>query len=395
MKTRTAPDKGDRWKPLVVCPSASLVRTLRPALAEQGFGSACILTEYPAAGTIPALLARYEANVCFLDVAASPEQALPLISEAAHEVPVVAVNPCNDADLILRCLRRGASDFLSDAAPDQVGAVLERLARLRTPEPQSSAKSGAVYAVVPGKAGCGASTLATYMAIELKRSEVGRVLLVDADFTTGSIAFLLKLKAGFHLGDAVRDSDRLDEEMWSRLAAQYQGIDVLPAPESASTRVEIGSDAAMELLSFWRKHYQAVVLDLAGAYAPGFEFAALADQVLLVTTNELAALHATRRTMECLENARVDRSRLRLVVTRYTPATGLKREAVETALKLEPYALLSNDYDAVQAAILDGKPLNPSTPLGRSIHALVEHLLGKEKAAKKRLPFFGLLPIRG
>jgi Flp pilus assembly CpaE family ATPase len=182
--------------------------------------------------------------------------------------------------------------------------------------------------------------------------------------------------------------------MWSRLAAQYQGIDILPAPESASIRIEIGSEAAAELLSFWRKHYQAVVLDLAGAHAPGFEFAALADQVLLVTTNELAALHATRRTLECLESARVDRSHIRLVVTRYTPATGLKREAVETALKLEPYALLNNDYEGVQAAILDGKPLSPSSPLGRSIHSLAERLLGKEKAARKRLPFFGLLPIR-
>src|SRR5215472_14971294 len=126
MKTRTAPESGDGWQPLVVCPSASLARTLRPALAQHGYASACILTEYPAPGTIPALLSRYQANVCFLDVAANPEMALPLISEAAHDVPVVAVNPCNDADLILRCLRRGASEFLSDADADQVSAVLER-----------------------------------------------------------------------------------------------------------------------------------------------------------------------------------------------------------------------------------------------------------------------------
>ncbi len=77
MKTRTAPDSGDRWQPLVVCPSAGLARALRPALGECGYANACILTEYPAPGAIPALLARYEANVCFLDVAANPEQALP------------------------------------------------------------------------------------------------------------------------------------------------------------------------------------------------------------------------------------------------------------------------------------------------------------------------------
>src|SRR5262249_23978388 len=155
-----------------------------------------------------ALLSRYGSNVCFLDVAADPEDALPLITEAAREVPVVAINPRNDADLILRCLRRGASEFLSDPSNEQVTGVLERLERLRAPVNQT--RAGTVYAVIPGKAGCGASTLATYLAIEWKRSGLGRVLLVDTDFTTGSIAFLLKLKAGFHLGDAVRDCDRLD-----------------------------------------------------------------------------------------------------------------------------------------------------------------------------------------
>src|SRR5262249_8190176 len=149
-----------------------------------------------------------------------------------------------------------------------------------------------------------------------KRSGLGRVLLVDTDFTTGSIAFLLKLKAGYHLGDAVRDCDRLDQELWSRLAIPAQGLDILPAPENPATRIEITAEIATGLMAFWRQQYEAVVLDLAGAHAPGFEFAASSDEVLLVTTNELAALHATRRTIECLESAGVERRRLRLVVTR-------------------------------------------------------------------------------
>jgi len=118
------------------------------------------------------------------------------------------------------------------------------------------------------------------------------------------------------------------------------------------------------------------------------------DEVLLVTTNELAALHATRRTMECLEKVSVDKSRLKLLVTRYAPSTGLKREDVQTALKLDPWALLSNDYEGVQAALLEGKPVSPGSYFGRSIHALAERLRGKPEPAKKRTSFFGLLPSR-
>jgi Flp pilus assembly CpaE family ATPase len=84
---------------------------------------------------------------------------------------------------------------------------------------------------------------------------------------------------------------------------------------------------------------------------------------------------------------------LKLLVTRYTPSTGLKRDDVETALKMSPYALLGNDYAAVQDAILEGKPAAPGSQFGRSINALAEHLLGKEKPGKKR-PLFGLLPVR-
>jgi pilus assembly protein CpaE len=337
-------------------------------------------------------VARQGSDICFLDVASDPERALQLISEAAPAIHVVAMNPGNDADLILRCLRLGACEFLSDSTSEQVGAVLERLSRVHAKaEPP---RHGSVCCVMPGKPGSGASTLATYLAIEMKRSGISKVLLVDTDSVTGSIAFLLKLKSNFHLGDAARDWQRMDEDLWGRLVVPCHGVDVLLAPENPASRVDVDQRVAFELLTFWRKHYQAIILDLPGAYSPGLEFAGIADEILLVTTNELAALHATRRTLEYLEKVSVDRSRIKLVVTRYLLSTGLKREDVQTALKLEPYALLSNDYDAVQAAVLDGRPVASDSYLGRSIQALTERLLGKQKTARKRSTLFGLLAHR-
>src|SRR5205085_9181944 len=198
--------------------------------------------------------------------------------------------------------------------------------------PVAPAKSAKVYCVLPGKPGCGASTLAAYLALEIKRSGVSKVLLVDADLVTASVAFLFKLRSDFHLGDAVRDWSRMDDDLWSRLTVPYQGVDILLAPQNPATPVEIDREAAGELLTFWRHHYDAIVLDLAGANNVGFGFAAFADEVLLVTTNELAALYSTRRVVECLEKISVDKSRIKLLVTRYTPSTGLKREDVQSAL---------------------------------------------------------------
>jgi len=392
MQESAKSDVPNAWKPLVVCPNAPMAIRIRAALGEQGYRDVCLVSQYPQVGAIGGVVGRQGSNICFLDVASNPDRAMQLISEAAPSIHVVALNPGNDADLILRCLRLGACEFLSDATSEQVSGVLERLSRLHAKaEPQ---KNGSVFCVMPGKPGCGASTLATYLAIEMRRKGMSKVLLVDTDSVTGSIAFLLKLKSDFHLGDAVRDWQRLDADLWGRLVVPCHGVDVLLAPENPSTRIAVDQQAAFELLDFWRKHYQATVLDLPGAYSPGFEFAAIADELLVVTTNELAALHATRRTLEYLEKAPVDRSRIKLVVNRYVASNGLKREDVQTALRLEPYALMSNDYESAQRAALDGRPVAPETHLGRSISELAERLLGRPKTVRKRSTLFGLLPHR-
>ncbi|HWB85719.1 MAG TPA: hypothetical protein VG675_16360 [Bryobacteraceae bacterium] len=373
----------DIWKPLVICPHAEMSQRICSAMTEIGFGEVCHIAEYPRMGAIAGVAAQHGCNICFLDMASNQEHALLLVSEAAPGLPVVALNPRNDADLILRCLRRGACEFLAEPGGEQVAGVLERLARKRSPVEQR--KTGKVYCIIPGKAGCGASTLALHLAVELRRcASSGKTLLVDADSLSGSLAFLLKLKPEFHLGDALRDCDRMDDDLWARMAASACGIDVLAAPQNPWESFDVDRHHSADLLAFWRDRYESVVLDTPGVQlAVNAGFANLAEEVLLVTTNELASLHATRRALEYLEHTGIDRKHVRLVVNRYTPVTGLKRDDVLTALKLEAFAILGNDYDAVQNAVLEGKPVAVGTRFGRSIQTLVQQLGGSTVPEKK------------
>jgi pilus assembly protein CpaE len=240
-----------------------------------------------------------------------------------------------------------------------------------------------VYCVVPGKPGCGASSLATQLAVELHGGG-SKVLLVDGDPMNGSVAFQLKLKCEFHLGDALRDWKRMDDDLWSRLVVNACGLDILTAPESPATRIEIGGSLAAELCGWWRDRYAATVIDLPDVRtAADCGLAALADTVLLVTTNELAALQSTRRALAYLDHSGADRGRLRLLLNRYTPATGLKRDDVKTALGLEPFASLSNDYEVMQAALLDGKPAPAGSRFASSVAALCARLSNQPKTAAK------------
>jgi pilus assembly protein CpaE len=373
------------WRPLVVCPQPDFHRRMRAVLTELAVEQPCTLAEYPRTGDIAKLVERHACNVCFLDAATDSEGAERLISELAPAVPVVALHPRNDADLILRCLRRGACEFVADPTADAVRGVFERLERTRYEGSQHAA--GAVYCVVPGKPGCGASTLAAHLAIQLRAGGANPVLLVDGDYLTASIAFMLRLKPEFHLEDVLRDWERMDDDLWSRLIVPAFGVDVLAAPEDPATRTQVSRQFFGELCAFWRERYEAVVVDLPDVRAAADSgLAALADLLLLVTTNELAALQATGRCLRYLEAGAGDRGKLRLILNRYTPVTGLHREDVKTALALQPFAVLFNDYEVIQAALLDGKPAPPGSRFGSSVQALCRQLSHKNPPPEKKNP---------
>jgi pilus assembly protein CpaE len=379
------------WKALVICPNPTLGTRLAAAMREVVPNPAAVLPEYPRMGSIAALAAEKAANLCFIDATSNAEHAQVLISELAEQMPVVVLLARNEADLILRCLRRGASEFLSEPSADTLRGVLERIGRSRTPALHRP--SGTAWCVAPGKPGYGASTVALHIAVQA-RAAGGKVLLVDTDPLSASAAFLLKLKPEFHLGDVLRDWKRMDEDLWNRLILQAAGIDVLAAPEDSSIRFDCGKQAP-ELVAFWRQRYQTVVIDLADVRAAiDSGLAAQVDTVLLVTTNELAALQTTRRALRCLDQAVPDRGRLRLLINRYTPATGLKRDDVQKALAVEPFATLCNDYETIQAALLEGRPAPAGSRFAASIEALCRQLQDKKPSPAKRSSWLGSLLAR-
>jgi pilus assembly protein CpaE len=370
------------WKPLVICPQPDLQRRLGAVLDGMAIEQPCTLAAYPEEGGIPAILQRHGCNLCFVDAATDGCRAESVVGEAAPLVPVVVLHPRNDAGLILRCLRKGASEFVEDPAGETLTGVFERLARTRYDGAEQS--PGFVYCVVPGKPGCGASTIAAHLAIQMRADGINPVLLVDGDHLTASIAFMLRLKVEFHLEDVLKDWARMDEDVWSRLIVQAHGIDVLAAPEDPTTHTMVSKQFATELCAYWRERYEGVVIDMPDVrVAVDCGFAAQSDAVLLVTTNELAVLQAAGRCLRYLDSGLIDRGKLRLVLNRFAPANGLPSDDVKTALAIEPFAILHNDYEAIQTALLNGRPVAANTRFGASLQHLSRALTHKGAPAQK------------
>jgi pilus assembly protein CpaE len=370
------------WKLLAVCPQAGIARELQDVLAALEI-PAVMQAAYPRPGTIARLAAQHGCNLCLLEVSSNQELALQLIAELSPALPVVALHPRHDAELILKCLRSGAAEFLPDPEVDPLRAILARLAKVHAPAQQQHRTKGSVCCVIPGKPGCGASTVAIYLAMQIRAGGNAKVLLVDMDPLTGSVGFMLKLHAEFHLDDVLRDWSRMDDDLWSRLTVPSGGVDILAGAERPGLRIEIDRGVAGQLLEFWRERYDVVVVDggdLRSAMESGF--AELADDILLVTTQDLAALHATRRSTEILDQAAGTRGKVRLVVNRYA-ADGMKREDLRAVLQMEPFAMVDDGLETVQAAVLRGDPAAAGAAFRRSVLTLARQLRAGPPAEKK------------
>jgi pilus assembly protein CpaE len=318
-------------------------------------------------------------QLVFLDVVSSPEQAYALLPEITRipNTQVLALLGANNPDAILKCLRAGAADFLlRPFTADQLEGALGKVAKL-SPATDGGAEGGAkVIAVMPAKGACGATTLACNLAFQFRRMGVKRVLLADLDPLAGTVSFLLKLKSSFSFLEILQRGHELDQDLWRSTLASSGGIDILLSPDVALSGMPQHIDAS-PIVNFARGMYDVVVLDAGSVYGEwNLSQARAANEVLLVTTNELPALQAAQRALTYLDASKIGKSKTRLVINRYQRDVGLSREVIGTALHTEVFETLPSDYDAVQKALMEGKAVLGATPFGKSIAQLAERLGG-------------------
>ncbi|HYL37244.1 MAG TPA: AAA family ATPase [Bryobacteraceae bacterium] len=352
------------------------------------------LEAYPTRQEISEIVAAQSPSFCLLEVGEPLDRSLSLIPEflrADAKLPILALLSKSDADLGLRCLRQGASDFLIHPfTSDQVEAALQKITRL---QPGRFKNPGKVFCIMPAKGGCGASTLATNFAYQLKRSHDKRVLLADLDPLAGTQSFLLKIKSSYSFLDVLAHSQEVDADLWKQLVSNRQGLDILLAPETIQEGMADLTDPS-GIIEYARGIYDTVVLDAGGVYGEwNLVQAQMADEVLLVSTNELTSLQAVQRALTYLESNEVRANKVRLIVNRYDRHTGMSRDVIGTALHTEIFHLMPADNDAIQKALMDGKPIAQSTNFGKSVGMLVDRLNGKAEPQRKSSSISGLLSL--
>src|ERR1035438_4345893 len=208
-------------------------------------------------------------------------------------VQVIALLGDNDPDLILRCLRTGALDFLIQPfTADQLEAALRKLARVQPSTEGAGKEPAKIFAVMPAKGACGATTVACNLAFQWRKHGARRILLADLDVLAGTLSFLLKIKSVYSFVDVLQHANELDMDLWNAMVTPVNGVDVLLAPELIVDGMQELRDPS-PILDYARHAYDIVVIDAGGVYGEwNLQQARLASEIILVTTNELPALQA-------------------------------------------------------------------------------------------------------
>src|ERR1700722_18909802 len=396
MPQSEAPKFSGTWKALFICPSQKIIRDLAPLLRKHlPTFSGHDLNAYPMRHQLAEVMGTETPNLCLLEIGETRDTGLALIPDLLRidaKLPIIVVLPSNDPELVLRCLRQGASDFLIPPfTSEQVEGALQKIARLQPN--RASGGGGKVYCIMPAKGGCGASTISSNLAYQMKRGNK-RILLADLDPLAGTLSFLLKIKSNYSFMDALARSQDIDADLWKAVITNRNGVDVLLSPEVMTEGMSELKDAS-SIVEYARGTYDLVVLDTGSVYGDwNLSQAQLADEILLVTTNELTSLQAVQRALTYLDANNVGRHKLRLIVNRYDRHTGLSKDVIGTALHTDIFHIMPSDYEAIQKSLMEGKPMGIGTSFGKSVIALVDRLAGSSEApGKKNSSISGLLSL--
>lgn len=342
---------------------------------------------YPTVSALAPILSASQISICFLDVSSDTGHAFQLMNYLIHlSAPpcLVAVLAENDPELILKALRGGAVGFLlRPFQQSQLQAVVRRIQQLRPEAAASREGEGKVCCIFPAKGNSGATLMAGNLAYQARQIGINKVLLADMDLISGTVGFTFKIKAQYHLADALRYSGNIDADLWKALIASYRSIDVLVAPDGAlDYTLEMQNPAPM--LDFCRTAYEIIILDGGLPYGDwSLRLAKLSDQVVLVLTPDPPAVYATQRVLAYWNRYGIGGSKLHVVVNRLQKDSPLKIEDIEATLGLKIFHTLPTDHTVVENAIMEGKPVATTSGLGRATAELASRLWYKPPPAPR------------
>jgi pilus assembly protein CpaE len=304
-------------------------------------------------------IVRLKPSAAIITMGANMEQALSLMERLAVECPQTAIIAgAHDAspDLILRAMRAGAREFLRlPIIKEELQTVLDRVAEFCSEQAPTPRKKGRMIAVFSSKGGCGTSFLAANLACAMREP----TCLVDLNLQAGDLPLFLGLDPKYSIADVVENRARLDDTLVaSYITPHSSNVSLLAAPREADSADEIEPEHIFEVLGRLRENYAFVVIDPQHTF-DAITLAALdqSDEILLTLTLDIPAIRSAQRALEIFDRLGYSRSKIRVIVNRWSKQIDLDLHQVEKFLGEPVVGFVPSDYQVAVSSINLGQPL--------------------------------------
>ena len=358
---------------------------------------AVVLREFSAYPNVAHLAKVTDADcdVVVIDIDSDSEVALDLVESICSQNPaltVMAYSSKGEPDLLVRCMRAGAREFLTDplSATTLTEALIRASAR-RLETDRRKKVSGKMLVFLGAKGGTGVTTLASNFAIALQKESGREVALVDLDVQLGSVSLVLGIKPKFTILDALRNANRLDSDFVSSLLTEHSsGLLVLPASDQYHSPADLEDNSLGKLIYILRDQFPYVVVDGGSSLGKGGDIALeLADSIYIVTQVDVPSLRNANRLIAYMDRMGNSQRRVEVVLNRFDPRrTEIDDERIAKALSRPLQWKVPNDFAGVRRAENTGIPLAmEDSSVSRALHQMARQACGKIPDGQKKKRF--------
>ena len=334
-------------------------------------------------------------DIIFVDLDSDPEYALELVENICTLGLATAIvySAQADPDLLVRCMRAGAREYLMlPFDKEEIAEALVRASTLRSMVRPSKKTNGRLLVFLSAKGGSGATTLACNYAVSLAQESQQKTLLIDLNLPLGDVAINLGIKAQYSIVSAFQNTSRLDSHFLSGLLVQHSsGLFVLAAPSELDTTY-VSANAIDKLLQVACQGFDYVVVD-AGSRLD-LQRKHLFDEsatIYLITQAGIPELRNSHRLIAQLSSE--GSPKLEIVINRYDPRSlEIDEEHITKALTRPAQWKIPNNYAAVRRMQNTATPFTEEdSPISRAIQQMTRSVCGQPliPEKKKKFSFFG------
>ncbi len=335
------------------------------------------------------VVAQTNPDIGLVAIDGDPDKALDLVTrlgETSPDCAILVTSASSDGNLILRTMRAGAKEFLTE--PVRIEDLLSALGRIsdrRLGHGEGKSRGSQVIAVAGAIGGVGTTSLAVNLGCSLAKDEDNSVALVDLDLCLGDADVFLDTIPDYTLVDVAQNVSRLDFSLLKRsLTKHASGLYLLPRPVQLEDIGLITAEDLQRVIGLLKATFTHLILDLSKSYS-AIDLIALemANHILLVTQLDLPCLRNVVRLMMSFGEMEGIIDKVKMIVNRIGLESGqITVKKAEETIGKEIFWQLPNDYRTMIEVRNNGVPLLeqfPKAAITQSIVMLAEALSSDEK----------------